>query len=271
MADIVLPATTFVEHDDVYQGGGHQHIVLGERVIDPLGEARNNHQVIAGLAKRLDAEHPGFDMTPLEHIDWMLKNSGWGDLGVLRQARWIDCQPSFERSHYLDGFNHPDGKYRFSPDWTALTPHGFGPDGAPDAMPGLPDHWNVIEEATEEMPFRMVTAPARNFLNSSFTETPTSIKREGRPTVMINGADADNLGVGDGDVVRLTNDRGTVLIHVDVTGKVKPGVVVVESVWPNHAFIEGIGINALTGADPGAPIGGAVFHDNRIRIEAAAA
>jgi anaerobic selenocysteine-containing dehydrogenase len=117
----------------------------------------------------------------------------------------------------------------------------------------------------------MVTAPARNFLNSSFTETPTSIKREGRPTVMINGADADNLGVGDGDVVRLTNDRGTVLIHVDVTGKVKPGVVVVESVWPNHAFIEGIGINALTGADPGAPIGGAVFHDNRIRIEAAAA
>ena len=271
MADIVLPATTFVEHDDLYQGGGHQHIILGAQVIEPLGEARNNHQVLAGLAPRLGAEHPGFDMTPLEHIDWMLRNSGRGDLDTLRDERWIDCQPDFEKAHYVKGFKHPGGKFRFAPDWASFAPREFGPPDGLQSMPRLPDHWEVIEEATAEMPFRMVTAPARNYLNSSFTETPTSIAREERPTVMINPADAENLGVGDGNVVRLTNDRGTVLIHVDVTDKVKPGVVVVESIWPNHAFIEGIGINALTGADPGAPIGGAAFHDNRIRIETAAA
>jgi anaerobic selenocysteine-containing dehydrogenase len=271
MADIVLPATTFVEHDDIYQGGGHQHIILGDQVIEPLGEARNNHQVLAGLAPRLGAEHPGFDMTPSEHIDWMLRNSGWGDLETLRRERWIDCQPDFEKAHYVKGFKQPGGKFRFAPDWASFAPREFGPPDGLQSMPRLPDHWEVIEEATAEMPFRMVTAPARNYLNSSFTETPTSIAREERPTVMINPADAENLGVDDGNVVRLSNDRGTVLIHVDVTDKVKPGVVVVESIWPNHAFIEGIGINALTGADPGAPIGGAAFHDNRIRIEAAAA
>ena len=133
-------------------------------------------------------------------------------------------------------------------------------------MPELPDHWNVIEEATEAMPFRLVTAPARNYLNSSFTETPTSIKRERRPEVMIHPEDADALDVADGDLVRLGNDRGTVVIHARRFDGVRRGVTIVESVWPNSAFKEGIGINALTGADPVAPVGGAAFHDNRIWI-----
>ena len=61
MADVVLPATMFMEHDDIYQGGGHQYIQLGPKLIDPPGECRSNHEVICALAKRLGAEHPGFD------------------------------------------------------------------------------------------------------------------------------------------------------------------------------------------------------------------
>ena len=63
MADVVLPATMFLEHDDIYQGGGHQYIMLGPKLIEPPGECRTNHEVICGLAKRLGAEHPGFDMS----------------------------------------------------------------------------------------------------------------------------------------------------------------------------------------------------------------
>src|SRR5881227_3292502 len=63
MADVVLPATMFMEHDDFYQGGGHQYIQLGPKLIDPPGECRNNHEVLCGLAQRLGAKHPGFDMT----------------------------------------------------------------------------------------------------------------------------------------------------------------------------------------------------------------
>ncbi len=69
MADVVLPATTFLEHDDIYRGGGHQYLMLGLKVIEPLGECRSNHEVNSALAKRLGAEHPGFGMTPRELID----------------------------------------------------------------------------------------------------------------------------------------------------------------------------------------------------------
>ena len=96
MADIVLPATMFLEHDDIYQGGGHQYILLGPKLIEPPGECRSNHEVICSLAGRLGAQHPGFAMTPRELIDWTLRNSGWGDLAELEAKRWIDCQPDFE-------------------------------------------------------------------------------------------------------------------------------------------------------------------------------
>ena len=268
-ADIVLPATMFLEHDDIYQGGGHQYITLGPKVVEAPGECRSNHQVISALAKRLGAEHPGFEMTAWDLIDWTLKSSGWGDAENLREQRWIDCQPEFAKAHYIDGFAHPDGKFRFAPKWQEVLPHGFGPSGAAAEMPALPDHWPVIEEATEAMPFRLVTAPARSYLNSSFTETPTSIAREGKPTVMIHPDDAAELGVGHDDVVRLGNDRGEVPIAVEIFDGVQRGVVVVESIWPNAAFAGGRGINVLTGADPVAPVGGAAFHDNRIWIKLA--
>ena len=268
VADIVLPATTFVEHDDIYQGGGHQYIILGPKIIEAPGECRPNHSVIRELARRLGAEHPGFEMSERKIIDRTLTLSGWPGLEVLEREHWFDCQPSFDEAHYLDGFAHPDGKFRFAPDWGAVRPHGFGPNGEAGEMPRLPDHWPVIEEANEAMPFRLVTAPARHYLNSSFTETPTSIRREKRPSVMIHPRDADRLGLAEGDLATLGNDRGRVRIHVERFDGVQPGVVIVESIWPNRAFEDGIGINALTGADPVAPVGGAPFHDNRIWIGA---
>jgi anaerobic selenocysteine-containing dehydrogenase len=133
----------------------------------------------------------------------------------------------------------------------------------------MPDHWAVIEESDDEFPFRLVTAPARHYLNSSFTETPTSKSREGRPTVMLHPSDAARLGVADGDRVRLGNVRGNLVIHTEIFDGLQPGVVIVESVWPNEAFEEGIGINVLTGADPVAPVGGCAFHDNAVWIRPA--
>ncbi len=263
MADIVLPATMFTEHDDIYQAGGQQHILLGPKIVEAPGEARENHYVICELAKRLGAEHRGFQMTAREIADWTLTASGWSDVETLEREFWIDCQPDFRSSHFLDGFGHPDGKFRFAPDWSAMGPDGY-------KLPRLPDHAALIEEATAETPFRMVTAPARNFLNSSFTETPTSAKREGRPSVMLHSQDAAALGVAEGDVVRLGNARGDLAIHVRLFDGVQPGVVIVEGIWPSHTFIEGIGINLLVGADAAPPNGGAAFHDTAVWIRKSA-
>ena len=267
MADIVLPATMFLEHDDVYQGGGHQHILLGPKIVDPLGECRSNHELVCGLARRLGAAHPGFGMSPRELIDQTLRASGWGRLENLENQRWIDCQPSFEESHYLNGFAHPDGKFRFMPDWKSLQPAGFVDDQLLAQMPVLPDHWPVTEEATTEYPYRLITAPARQYLNSTFTESTTSVRREGRPTVMVHPDDAEVLGVREGDLVRLSNERGVVTLHAQIGGGMRRGVLIAESIWPNQAFEGGIGINALTGADAAAPVGGAAFHDSHVRIE----
>jgi anaerobic selenocysteine-containing dehydrogenase len=268
-ADVVLPATMFVEHDDMYQGGGHQYILLGPKLIEPPGECRNNHEVLCGLAQRVGAKHPGFAMTPRELIDWTLQHSGWGTLAELEASRWIDCQPDFSTAHYLKGFAWPDGKFRFRPDWPNVpfrSPCRAGPIGA---MPSLPDHWEIIEEADATCPFRLATSPARNFLNSTFNETPTSRAREVRPTVMIHPDDATAAGIRDGDRVVLGNARGEVRLHARLFDGLRRGVLIAESIWPNDAYADGRGINTLTGADAIAPYGGAAFHDNKVWIRRA--
>jgi anaerobic selenocysteine-containing dehydrogenase len=271
MADVVLPATQFMEHDDVYQGGGHQYIILGPKLIEPPGQCRSNHEVICALAARLGAQHPGFAMTARELIDWTLVNSGWGTLAELEAKHWIDCQPDFATAHYLDGFAWPDGKFRFKPDWPNVPfPRDGGVAGPVATMPSLPDHWNAIEEADAEHPFRLATSPARSFLNSSFTETPTSQKTERRPHVMMHPDDAAALGLADGDKVVLGNRRGEVRLHVTMFAGVRRGVLIAESVFPNATFEDGRGINTLTGADAIAPFGGAAFHDNRVWVKRAA-
>jgi anaerobic selenocysteine-containing dehydrogenase len=266
MADIVLPATTFLEHDDIYRGGGHQYIILGPKLIDPPGECRNNHEVIAALAKRVGAEHPGFGMSPRELIDDMLRRSKRGTLADIEANRWLDCQPPFRESHYLDGFPWPDGKFRFKPDWKTVpfrSPYQAGPV---DQMPPLPDYWASIEEADAAHPFRLATSPARGFLNSTFNETPTSLANEKRPTVMIHPDDAAAQGIGDGDYVVLGNTRGQVRLHAKLFDGVRHGVLIAESIWPNSAYADGCGINSLTGADSVAPYGGAAFHDNKVWV-----
>jgi anaerobic selenocysteine-containing dehydrogenase len=262
MADIVLPATTFLEHDDLYTASGHNTLQVVRKAIEPLDDARSNHFVICALAKRLGAEHPGFEMSAWEMIGATLEASGLPDAETLHAAQWWDCAPSNDEMHFRNGFPHADGRFHFKPDWARAGSDHQG-------LPRLPGHHDVIDAADRERPFRLVTAPARNYLNSSFTETPTSRAREGRPTVKIHPQACARLGVADGDRLRLGNARGTVVVHAEVFDGVQPEVVVVESLWPNAAFEEGIGINALTSAEPGRPRGGAVFHDTAIWIRPA--
>ena len=265
-ADIVLPATMFLEHDDIYQGGGHQHILLGPKLIEPPKDCRSNHDVICELAKRVGAKHAGFAMTARELIDWTMTASGHGTIDRLDKEHWIDCQPDFDTSHYLSGFAHADGKFHFKADWANVPFPNIGPLGPFADMPPLPDYWPVVEAADKTHPFRLVTAPARNYLNSSFTETPTSKAKEGAPTALIHPDDLHSLGVESGKRIEMGNERGEIRLLVQAFEGVQRGVVIVESIKPNAAFETGEGINTLTSADQAAPYGGAVFHDNHVWI-----
>jgi anaerobic selenocysteine-containing dehydrogenase len=136
--------------------------------------------------------------------------------------------------------------------------------------PSLPDHWTIIEEADEAHPFRLATSPSRSFLNTSFNETPSSIAREGKPSVMMHPEDAVALGIADGEVVTLGNVRGETNLTVKLFDGLRRGVLIAESIQPNKAHIGGRGINMLTGAETVAPVGGAAFHDNKVWVKKAA-
>ncbi|MDH3473067.1 MAG: molybdopterin oxidoreductase family protein [Rhodospirillales bacterium] len=261
LADIVLPATTFLEHDDYYTASGHTFLQAAKAVIAPLPECRSNHEVICALAKRLGARHPGFEMTAWELVEATFAASGHPPAETVWQDRWLDCAAPFEQAHFLDGFPQPGGRFRFHADWAKA-----GRDHA--GMPALPGHWTRWDQADAARPFRLVAAPARSYLNTTFTETPGSQKREGRPEIMIHPQTCAKLGVEAGGRVRVGNDLGSLVIHARPFDGVQPGVVVVESIWPNGAFEEGLGINALVSAEAGQPRGGAVFHDTAVWIEA---
>jgi anaerobic selenocysteine-containing dehydrogenase len=262
MADIVLPATTFLEHDDIYLGGAHTYLQLGRAVLPPYGECRSNHDVICGLAERLGARHPGFAMSAVALIDRTLEISGLPDVESFPDGGRLECCPPFATGHFLDGFAHADRKFHFRADWRAI-----GPEYA--RLPAFPDHVEAIDDGDPERPFRLIAAPSRSFLNTSFNNTPSSLAREGRPTALVHPEVMAGLRLGDGDRVRIGNRRGSLVVHTRGFAGMQKRVVIVEGLWPNHAFEEGIGINLLTSADPGLPRGGAVFHDTSVWLRPA--
>ena len=277
MADLVLPATMFLEHDDIYRGGGQQHVLLGAKLIEAAGEARENLYVLNELANRLGVGHmAGFNLSARQLVDNLLTKSNMPDFEAMRQQRWLDKQPDFETSHYLNGFAWPDGKFRFRVDWQKQTspdrpPQGMGLQGPFADMPEFPDYWEVNEQADPQHPFKLTTSPAHNFLNSSFSETPTSLAKEVRPQLLIRDDDAAELGLDDGMLVQIGNERGALALHVKIqqaggSKKLRRGVVVSEGLFPNSSFAGGEGINILTGADAAAPHGGTAFHDIKVWI-----
>jgi anaerobic selenocysteine-containing dehydrogenase len=263
MADIVLPATTFLEHDDFYRASGHTHLQVTRKVVEPFAEAKPNHYVISELAKRLGCTHPGFSMSEWEIMDETLKLSGHPDAQTLYDAHWQDCAEDFGAMHFTNGFGHADGKFRFKPDWAAIGPNIEG-------LPSLPDYAPLVDAANAEHPLRLVTAPARQFLNSTFTMTPSSRRREGRPTLLIHPQDGKRYKIQDGAAIDVGNKLGVIELHAKYFDGLLPGVVVIESLWANADFPGGLGVNTLVSDDAGKPDGGAVFHDTAVWIRPAA-
>ncbi|MGF1563662.1 MAG: molybdopterin-dependent oxidoreductase [Geminicoccaceae bacterium] len=256
-ADIVLPATMFLEHDDLYTASGHTRLQVARKLFAPFAESRSNHAVLAALAERLGAVHPGFAMSEWDLIEATLKASGHPDAATLAAPGGHDCLGPGDV--YADGFGTSDKRFRFFADWPAQ-----GQNHA--VMPRLPDQFEPAVQADAGLPYRLVAAPARHYLNTTFTETQSSIAKEGRPTVKLAPQDAQALGVTDGDIVTLANSLGALRIHAAIADGQPPGTLVVESIWPNDAFLDGIGVNLLVSAEPGFPNGGGAFHGTRVTL-----
>jgi anaerobic selenocysteine-containing dehydrogenase len=175
----------------------------------------------------------------------------------------LDRALPFDESHFVNGFPNVTGRFRFKPDWASIGPQG-------SRMPAVADWMDDYERPDDRHPLKLVTPPARHFLNSTFTETQTSRAKEGDcgPCVRIHSETARANGVVEGARVRIGNKRGSVVVLATLDDGQLPGTLVVEGVWPASAFEEGRGINTLVGEDPVPPNGGVAFHDTAVWLRA---
>ncbi|MCR6673047.1 molybdopterin-dependent oxidoreductase [Devosia ginsengisoli] len=269
-ADIVLPATMFLEHNDYYTRGGHTRVLYGPAVIQRPGETRSNHEVINAIALRLGLDDDIFRTIDRDVVAETFRRSGYPALEEVEKTGFVDRERPDAAARFADGFAWPDRRFRFAPNWQDVADRkGYLWTCDPAELPRFADHWAINEPTDADHPFRLATSPARAFLNSTFNETPGSQKREGVPSLFIHPEDAAPLGIVDGEFVAVGNIRGSVDLTARIRTGLPRGVVIAEGLHQNKAHRKGKGINTLTNATPAPPFGGATFHDAAVWVRRA--
>jgi anaerobic selenocysteine-containing dehydrogenase len=261
-ADLVLPATTQLEHWDIHNSYGHTDVVLNQPAIAPVGEAKTNTQIFRELSVRLGLDHPLLQESDEALLHTALQSPSnlnsaapvtWDALKQHGFAHWPVADAPFAQG----GFPTPSGKCEFFSERLAA----MGQDPVPDY---LPNHEQADSQAT--YPLAMISPPARNFLNSTFVNVKSLRDMEGEPLLEIHPQDAQARQVNDGDMVRVFNARGSYHCKAQVTTRAQPGMVVGLGVWwrklgPNHTNVNELTSQLLT--DMGrAP----VFYDCTVQV-----
>jgi anaerobic selenocysteine-containing dehydrogenase len=258
-ADIVLPATTQLEHYDVHKSYGHLYALANNPAIAPLGESLPNSEVFRRLAARMGFDEPCFRDSDEDicrtalgaRFEWNeLKARGWQRLPL----------PQRFAPFAQGGFPTPSGKCEL---YSAL----LDKQGV-DPLPFYNPPAEVADEAlARRYPLAFLSPPARHFLNSSFANLARWRTFEREPHLDMNPADAAARGIRDGDPVRVFNDRGGYTLRARVNGKPRPGVVVAPSVWWKKYARDGGNANNVTSQRTTDLGGGATFYDCRVEVE----
>ncbi len=253
-ADIVLPATTQLEHLDVHTAYGHTDVMFNEPAIAPLGQAKPNTQIFRELARGMGFADPCF-----EDSDEVLAEQAvdWHRLGVsfdaLRAKGWASL-PLPNLPFAAGGFSTADGRAQAA--------------GA-DYVPNL-ESVSSSPTLAARYPLAMISPPARNFLNSSFVNVTSLRSVEGEPLVEMNIRDAAARGINDGDMVDLFNDRGSYRCKAHVCDRARPGVVNALGIWWRKLGAAGTNVNEVT-SQALTDIGRApTFYDCLVEVKAVA-
>jgi anaerobic selenocysteine-containing dehydrogenase len=263
-ADVVLPATTSMEHVDLYKSFGHLYVQLAEPVVEPAGESRSNWHVVRALARAMGLGHPHFGKDEVALIREVLASGDPSAAGItyerLREERSVRLQVSRPFKPFAHGAPTPSGKVEL-----------VSASMAAQGLPALPTYMPLREgpgdaAVARRYPLQCIVPPNRFFLNSSFSQSERARRRQGGPVVLLHPEDAAQRGIADGARVRARSARGGALFQAVVTEDTRPGVAVIEGIWWAKHQAGGRGVNALTDdreADMG---GGAVFHSNLIEV-----
>jgi anaerobic selenocysteine-containing dehydrogenase len=259
-ADIVLPATTQIESVDVVPSWGHLYLGWNEPAIAPLGEAVSNSELHRRLARALRLDEPALyddDMTVLAATFPTV------DLDELRRTGWAPVPYPEDGLPFGDGvFPTPSGKVELRCDALALA-----------GLPTLPTYTPAVEspasepEASARLPFSLLSPKQHNrFLNSSYSHLPKHGPLEGSPYVEVHPKDAAELGVTDGTMVSVHNDRAALTLPVRIGDRVRPGVVAVPWGWWAQHHPDGVAVNSLTNDTLTDWGGGVAYSDTLVAV-----
>jgi anaerobic selenocysteine-containing dehydrogenase len=260
-ADIVLPATTYLETEDFYRAYGAYYMQFGPRAVAPQGEARSNRDLARELARRLGVTDPVFSMTTDELVE-LLFEKATGPAAAIDPASLRACGP-VKVTPYSGGqaFATPSGKLEF-----------YSAPLAAQGLPPMPD-WLVEadggagqeRDGSRRWPLQLLTAPGYLQSHTAFSGNRYLRKREGAPICVLHPDDAAARGLRDGDPVDLLNDRGAAGFELRVSDEVLPGVVLVAGQRPMADARHGT-INVLC-SDRYSDLGdGATYQDTRLDV-----
>jgi anaerobic selenocysteine-containing dehydrogenase len=253
-ADIVLPATTQLEHLDVHTSYGHTDMLINEPAVAPLGEAKPNTQIFRELASRMGFDEPCFQDDDEALARVALRGV---DFEQLRSRGWVTL-PMPDAPFAEGGFPTPDGK-------VAVDAPGLG---VPDFVPNH-ECAATTPDLASRYPLALISPPARHFLNSTFVNVKSLRDIEGEPVLEIAPDDAMARGVVDGTLVRVFNDRGEVRLRARVSTRARPGVVNGLGVWWRKLGLDGRNVNELTHQRLTDLGGGPSFYDCLVEVRPA--
>ena len=250
-ADYLLPATTFLEHTDVYTSYGHYYLQYSEPVVKARGQAKPNSWVFHELARRMGFDDECIYWTPKQIIEDLLKSTNPRLEGItaerLIQERSVKLNLPKPYRPYSDGSNFPNRKIRFAP---------------------APMQLEFEVQPSGEFPLRLISPPGPFIINTSMGNVPSVIKMAGgEPQIILHPADAGPLGIGDGDRVTVTSENGRILRKAIVSEDGKQGVAIALGQWwpklaPDRKSLNDITSERLT--DLG---GGSTFGNPVVRVE----
>ncbi len=267
-ADILLPATTALEHFDIHKSYGHLYVSLSEPAIAPLGEAVSNTELFRRLADTMGLEDACLYDSDRElarqAFDWEDPRLRGIDLERLERDGYARLNVSAPQLPFAEGgFPTPSGRCEFLAESRAEA-------GGIDPLAGyVPPRESVVSapKLAERYPLAFISPPAHHFLNSTFSAQPTLMRREGEPVLTIHPSDAEARSLQSGQMLRIFNDRGSFCAPAHVSTDARPGVVVGLSIWWHKHCPGRRNGNAVTSQELADLGGGASFYDVLVEVE----
>ena len=266
-ADIVLPATTQLEHWDIHFAYGHHYVTLNRPAIAPIGDAKPNSEIFRLLASRVgltDAVFRDDDLTLIRQaLDSQSPKLEGVSLDTLLERGWVRLNVPTPYLPYADGgFTTPSGKCElFS---SRLADMGLDP------LPTYTPPYESIErdpDLVARYPLTLISSPAHTFLNTTFVNV-TSLRRQTKePEALLHPADAERRAITAGAMVTVRNDRGAFLARARVEPSIREGVVWAPSIWWGKLAADGANANQTTSQLETDMGHGPVFYDNQVEVE----